>query len=209
MCADCLGTRCAEPECYGDCDADEHYRFDCCWVPSDDCDHHCRVAIFTSERIYGRNNNTNFPLLYFLPRDSNPNHKNNHTITITNTIDTNPHQPQRSSPPNLAHHHHHHPTSNTLLPNRLLRLLGRPRRRLLPDRPRLPDHLLPAHGVHDHHHHQHHLRRRRDGRCAADGRSLLCFYFCQQLCGWLVVVSHGRGRGRGRGGGCWVLSGWV
>lgn len=59
----------------------------------------------------------------------------------------------RPRPPNIIHQHN--------LPNRLLRLSRHSRRRLLPNRPRLPDHILSATGILDNtgqHKRSHHRR---------------------------------------------------
>lgn len=70
-------------------------------------------------------------------------------------------RPRSTRAPNLDEHLDH---TTRLLPYGLLRLLGRLRWGLLPDRPRLPGDVLPIYGIH------HHYLGRRDDRRAPDGR---------------------------------------
>ncbi|ROV96819.1 hypothetical protein VMCG_07892 [Cytospora schulzeri] len=174
--------------------ADKHCCLNSRRIPHDHRNHHHRVATLICEHLFKQNNPNinknpdyyhNNSLLYFHLKNPNPNNRN---------INKNLHQPRRTSPPNLHQHHHHHPIR--LLPHRLLRLLSSPRRRLLPDRPRLSDHLLPVHGLHDHH------LQQRDRRRSPDGRPLLHRHHVG-VCRRVVTVSLGCG------GDGWVLPGWV
>lgn len=84
-----------------------------------------------------------------------------------------------------------------LLPDGVLRLLGRLRRRLLPDGAGLPDHLVPGNGLHDHH-----LQRRDDRRARQRGKRRHDHH--RNVRRRVDALSYVRWRADGR-----VLSRWV
>ncbi|ROW13342.1 hypothetical protein VPNG_05478 [Cytospora leucostoma] len=179
---------------------DEHSYLDSWRFSNDRRGHRHRHGTHIREHYHERNNHHHFFLLLFL------HHHHNTALNINNVanygsidLNINNHHPQRPSPPNLHQHNdnlHHLPSR--LLPNRLLRLLSRLRRRVLPDRARLPDPLLPDHRVHDHH------LQRPDSRRAPDGRPLPLLLHHRVMRGRVVAVSVGR-RGRDFG----LLPVWV
>ncbi|KAI7788236.1 GPI anchored protein [Diaporthe eres] len=144
----------AERDCYGDrCDADEHPDFVGQRLSDNDHCHRHRHTLCDHDNQHEHQDKLEFNVhervLHYSHLDFND--LNRDILWSRST-----------GPPDLDEHFDHTPR---LLSHGLLRLFSCLRRRLLPDRPRLPGGIVPIDGIHHHH------VWRPDDCCAPDCRS--------------------------------------
>lgn len=147
----------AECDCYGDrCDADEHPDFIGQRLPDNDHRHRHRHTLCEHDNQHEHQDK--------LKLDFNVHERvllHNSHLDV-NDLNRDVLWSRSTRSPDLDEHLDH---TTRLLSHGLLRLFSSLRRRLLPDRPRLPGDILPIDSIHHHH------VRRRDDRCAPDCRS--------------------------------------
>lgn len=143
----------AERDCYGDrCDADEHSDFDGQRLADNDHRHRHRHALGEHDKQHEHQDKLDFNFYEGILHNSHLDVDDlNRDILCSRS----------TRPPDLDEHLDH---TSRLLSHGLLRLFSCLRRRLLPDRPRLPGDIVPIDSIHHHH------VWRPDDRCAPDCR---------------------------------------
>lgn len=147
-------SRRAECDCYRDrCDANEHPDFDGQRL-SDNGHRHCHRYTLREHQHQHEHQDKQLEFDFYEGVLQ-------HGHLDFDDLDGDVLRSRSTRPPDLNEHFDH---AARLLPHGLLRLFGRLRWRLLPDRPRLPRDLLPIDRVYDHY------VWRRDDRCASHSR---------------------------------------